>query len=265
MINFLNYILNSNYFDKINPFFARKIFKIFKIFFVETKLNALPKNNYKIIEKNILSDFEKGKLYENNKNKPYMSYSHLLDLVSVMIGKDTFNFYDYGASNLNLYFYLRKNVKNLNYFFYDLKKIRDLLKIYKDNQELGNLQISDNKSFDNYDLVYFGSSLQYLHNYKEEILKFKNNTSYLLISQTPFFENIHSNNENIILKQVNMHPNINYLYSINFTYFIEFMKKNNFRLIDKNLNRVTKFLNFKNFKNNYKNMDMFDLLFKKTK
>ena len=41
------------------------------------------------------------------------------------------------------------------------------------------------------------------------------------------------------------------------------MKRNNFILIDANLNRVTKFLNFKNFKNEYKYTDMYDLLFKK--
>ena len=41
------------------------------------------------------------------------------------------------------------------------------------------------------------------------------------------------------------------------------MKKNNFILVDSNLNRVTKFLNFKNFKNEYKDIDMYDLLFKK--
>ena len=39
------------------------------------------------------------------------------------------------------------------------------------------------------------------------------------------------------------------------------MSNNNFELIDKNFNRVTKFLNFKNFKNKPKNIDMYDLLF----
>ena len=60
-----------------------------------------------------------------------------------------------------------------------------------------------------------------------------------------------------------MHPNINFLYSFNYYLFIDFMKRNNFILIDANLNRVTKFLNFKNFKNEYKYTDMYDLLFKK--
>ena len=43
------------------------------------------------------------------------------------------------------------------------------------------------------------------------------------------------------------------------------MNDNNFNLIDKNLNRVTKFLNFKNLKNEFVNIDMYDLLFIKKK
>ena len=48
---------------------------------------------------------------------------------------------------------------------------------------------------------------------------------------------------------------------INFEKFLKFMNDNNFELIDKNLNRVTKFLNFKNFKKDFINIDMYDLLF----
>lgn len=113
------------------------------------------------------------------------------------------------------------------------------------------------------DLVYFGSSLQYLKNYKQDILKFKNNSEYLIISQSPFFKNKDLDSEFIILKQINMHPNINFLYAFNYYYFIDFMKKNNFVLVNESFNRVTKFLNFKNFKDEYKQIDMYDLFFKK--
>ena len=105
--------------------------------------------------------------------------------------------------------------------------------------------------------------MQYLNNYKDEISRFKNSTEYLLISQTPFFKNDNLENEHIVLKQVNMHPNINFLYSFNYNHFIRFMEHNNFKLINKSHNRVTKFLNFKNFKNEYKELDMYDLFFKK--
>ena len=60
-----------------------------------------------------------------------------------------------------------------------------------------------------------------------------------------------------------MHPNINYLNLFNFNFFLDFMKKNDYQLIERNVNKVTKFLNFKNFdKNKFKDIDMYDLLFK---
>ena len=42
----LNKFLNSKYFDKLPKLLARKLFKIFKIFFVETNLERLPVNNH---------------------------------------------------------------------------------------------------------------------------------------------------------------------------------------------------------------------------
>ena len=172
-----------------------------------------------------------------------------------------FNFFDYGAGNLNLYHYLNKKIKNLNYFFYDQEKIIKILKNDKKIISLNNLKINFDINDNKYDLVYFGSSLQYLQNYEREIFKFKKKTRYLLISQTPFFKNKNFDKKVIILKQINMHPNINYLYAFNYDYFINYMKNNNFKLVEKNFNRVTKFLNFKNFKDGFQNIDMYDLLF----
>ena len=41
------------------------------------------------------------------------------------------------------------------------------------------------------------------------------------------------------------------------------MSENNFELVEKSINKVTKFLNFKNFdRQKYKNINMYDLLFK---
>ena len=263
MISLLNFFYNSNFFDHINPFVAKKIFKIFKIFFVKTKLKTLPPKNYKINESQIVKEFADGKFFEQKENKPYITYTHLLDLMSLMKNKETLNFFDYGAGNLNLFFYLRKNIEILNYFFFDQTEILNLLQDFNKIHNLNKLNICNNQKNDKIDLVYFGSSLQYLNNYKDEISRFKNSAEYLLISQTPFFKNDNLENEHIVLKQVNMHPNINFLYSFNYNYFIRLMENNNFKLINKSHNRVTKFLNFKNFKNEYKELDMYDLFFKK--
>ena len=60
-----------------------------------------------------------------------------------------------------------------------------------------------------------------------------------------------------------MHPEINFLYLFNINYFIRFMEKNSYELVEKNINKVTKFLNFKNFdRKKYKDINMYDLLFK---
>jgi len=104
MISLLNIFYNSNFFDQINPFVARKFFKIFKIFFVKTKLKTLPSKNYKINGSKIVKEFADGKFFEQKENKPYITYTHLLDLMSLMKNKETLNFFDYGAGNLNLFF-----------------------------------------------------------------------------------------------------------------------------------------------------------------
>ena len=60
-----------------------------------------------------------------------------------------------------------------------------------------------------------------------------------------------------------MHPFINYLYLFNFQKFLKFMNENDYDLVERNINNVTKFLNFKNFsKDLYKDINMYDLLFK---
>ena len=46
MYKILNNFYKSNAFDKLPKILARKLFKIFKIFFVETNLERLPKNNH---------------------------------------------------------------------------------------------------------------------------------------------------------------------------------------------------------------------------
>ncbi len=256
----VNSFLRSTFFDKLNSFTAKRIFKIFKVFFVQTDLKYLPEKNYIIDESKTFEEFKAGTRY--SLEKPYITYTHLIDLITVM-NKRSFSFFDYGAGNLNLFFYLNKKFEDINYCFFDQSNIMRLLTTFSKDLNLKNLNINPNITKNKFDLIYFGSSLQYLRNYKEEIIKFKTNADYLLISQTPFFKNKSLKNEFIVLKQVNMHPNINYLYSLNFYLFIDFMKKNNFILVDNNLNRVTKFLNFKNFKNEYKDIDMYDLLFKK--
>ena len=103
-MNFIiNSFFNSVYFNNLNFFIAKKILKIFKIFFIQTSLKDLPNKNYIINENQILKEFEDGKRFLIS--KPYITYSHLIDLMTVM-NRKSLSFFDYGAGNLNLYFYL---------------------------------------------------------------------------------------------------------------------------------------------------------------
>jgi len=260
-MSLLNIFLKSKYFDNLNTFVAKKIFKIFKIFFVETNLQKLPDNNYPTV--NIESDLEKSKLDNKSNLKPYITYAHLPDLLEVLTdNNEKINFVDVGAGNLNLYFYLKRNFQNINYFFRDQKEVENCAKNFIQNEGLKNISVVNIESLEFVNLAYFGSSLQYIRDYKKELKTFFKKSNYILISQSPFFSNDKSD-EKIIVKQLNMHPNINYLYIFNYKIFLNFMVENNYKLIEKNINNVTKFLNFKNFsKNYYTDINMYDLLFK---
>ena len=110
-----------------------------------------------------------------------------------------------------MYYYLNKKFRNLNYFFKDQKFVEEKVRIIANDNKLKNLFVSDPENQSTFDILYFGSTLQYIKNYKEELNKFFSKSKYILISQSPFFQN-DKLKEKIILKQINMHPEINYLY-----------------------------------------------------
>lgn len=263
MKHFLNYFFKSKLFDKTNNFLARKIFKFFKCFFVETNLRFLPKTNHPLNDSNFYKYNEfllKKKI--NNDKIPFISYSHLLDVLGVYsLFKKKISFLDYGAGNLTLYKSFKEKFKNFSYYYYDQLFYQTLVKKIIKKNKLKNLFIFNKKlKYKKFDFVYFGSSIQYLENYKKEISFFFKKAKFIIISQSPFFE--HKIKENIIVKQLNLHPTINYLYFINLKLFIKFLKKNNYHLVNKSYNKVIKFINFKNFNKKYKNLRMYDLIFK---
>ena len=260
-MNLINFFLRSKFFDKINSFLARKIFKLLKIFFIETYLSSLPKINYPL--KNIETDLFNSKKFLNTNSIPYMSYPQLPHLVQIMYEKqNNLTFFDYGAGNLSLYNYLNRKYSGINYYFKDQDIIEKKVAEIINKNRIENLFIGDKKNTSHIDILFFGSSIQYINNYKEELSFFLKRSKYILIAQTPFFQNDELQDK-IVLKQINMHPNINYLYLFNLSSFLKYMSENNFELVEKSINKVTKFLNFKNFdRQKYKNINMYDLLFK---
>ena len=257
----LNVFFKSSLFNKLSKFFGKKLIKYSKYFFVETKLKKLPLNNHplKINYKNEIKNLQN---FQFSKSFiPFVSYSHLIDLLEIYSNyKKNILFFDYGAGNLHLYYLIKNKLKKFKYYYHDQKEYINLVKIIKNKNKLTNLIIAEKKTIKYLDFVYFGSVIQYLQNYKNEIKFFFKKTKYIIIAQSPFFTNYPK--EKIIIKQLNLFPTINYLYFINLDLLVNFMKKNNYILVNKSINKIIKFINFKNIDKKYKNMNMYDLVFK---
>ena len=264
MYNFLNTFLGSNLYNKIPKNLARKIFKIFKIFFVETKLKKLPENNHPTeIEKK-----QQINIINNSSNqfyKPFSTCSYLLEILAIYESLNKkINLLDFGANNIDNYIYLNKYIKNLKYSYHDMPNYNHIIDELISEQRLKNIKVVHDlkKIQETYDFTFFGSSIHYINNYKEILKKFIfKRTKYILISHTPFFKSNHKKRD-IVMKQVNIFPIINYAYLLNYDNFILFMKQNDFELISQNKNNFIKFLNFKNFKN-FNFIEFLDLIFVK--
>jgi len=264
MYKYINNFLLTKFYDNLPTFFSRKIFKIFKIFFVPTALEKMPNNNHPLKinydVQNIIIKKSKESTF-----KPFISYTKLLEILkNYEIKSSCIKFYDFGACNIDLYLYLSKNLKKLNYIYFDQHHNNQIIEKIKNNNNFTKLEIDIDFKLEKkeIDFVYFGSSLQYLKNYKEILMNFiKYKSKHIIVSQTPFYSSNHLSKD-IVIKQVNLHPAINFAYLLNYESFLTFMKNNGYTLQEKNLNRVIKFLNFKNFKKNYQFVDFFDLVFK---
>lgn len=265
MYRYLNALLRSNFFDKLPRFFARRFFKIFKIFFVETKLNSLPENNHPI---NINYELQEKIIKDSSEKffKPFNTCNYLLEILNIFSQyQKEIKFYDFGANNIDNYLYLNKNINNLQYFYHDKPHFNKIIKqIIKENR-LENIFVDEDFALNmsELDFAFFGSSIQYINDYKSVIKKMcKKNPKFFVFSLTTFFDSS-SPSKDKVLKQVNLHPIINYSYLLNYKNFIDFMELNNYKLINKNKNNLIKFLNFKNFEQSYKFIDALDLIFTK--
>jgi len=264
MYNLINNFFLTKFYDNLPRFFSRKLFKVFKIFFVPTSLKELPQNNH---PSKLDMNLQKAIIEESKEDsfKPFISHIKLLEILK-NYEKDNSNirFYDFGPCNIDLYLYLSKKLKKIEYTYFDQPEHNLNIKKIKNDNNFSNLSIDVDFKLEkkNLDFIYFGSSIQYLKNYKETLKEFCNNKpKYIIVSQTPFYSSRNSFKD-VVLKQLNLHPVINFAYLINYDSFLEFMKKNGYVLEEKNLNRVIKFLNFKNFDKSYEFIDFLDLVFK---
>jgi hypothetical protein len=264
MYKIVNIFYKSKCFDLLPKFVARRLFKIFKIFFVETNLNLLPKNNHPTT----LNKEDQIKIIKNSKEifyRPFSTCAHLLETLSVYSKiKKKFTLLDFGANNIDNYIYLNKYLDNWKYIYHDLSQYNDTVSALIKENKWNNIEVLNNLSLSKdspLDFAFFGSSIHYAEGYQEILKKFAiNKSKFLIFSHTPFYIS-DNNDKDKVLKQVNIHPVINYAYLINYNNFIQFMKDNNYKLISQNKNNLIKFLNFKNFNKNFSFIGFLDLTF----
>ena len=122
MYRYLNALLRSNFFDSFPRFFSRRIFKIFKIFFVETKLNSLPENNHPI---NISYELQKRIIKDSSKKfyKPFNTCGYLLEILNIFSQyQKEIKFYDFGANNIDNYLYLKRpHAREILFFLHNFE------------------------------------------------------------------------------------------------------------------------------------------------
>ena len=243
MINKLLNLEIKNFFWLI---LIRKISRIFKIYFVLSDKNYLPKNNHPLHNLNLLFENQYNNFLENkfnfNKDLFHNLKKHFSKHKKIKI-------LDYGGENLDLYLFLKSKFPKISIIVINQKKLNNILKNFLKKKKIKNIQVfSDIKKINHIklDLVYFGSSLQYIKNY-EEVLKllFKKKIKYFWISATSFFYS-KKFNKKIILRQVNLFPYVLYCYSFNYTHISSLFNKYGYKVMNKKINPYKK-INFRNF------------------
>ena len=190
------------------------------------------------------------------------------DLIKILKSKfrptDKFNFLDFGAENVDFFLTFKKEFPRAKYFLTNQKTITKHLKNIKIKYNLKELNIltNSNQIFKNkYEFINFGSSIQYINDYKKLILKIiKVSKKYIFFSGITFFQKKREfNKEFIIVKQVNLIPDILYCLFFDKEKFEKIFTDRYFKTILKRKN-FTK-VNYSNFIN-YRKINYEDIFFK---
>jgi hypothetical protein len=252
----------------IPKFIKRKINKkFFPYYFLTTDYQKLPLLNYVNInnlerQKDLIEKFT-----TNQKQNSFMTcpYLHQLLLMKYQ-ANDNFSFLDIGGEYIDFFLELRKNFKNVKYYIFNLEKITNDFSKLKFDYKYENLNVIThidevfNKKFD---FVNFGSCIQYFDNYEIILKNITENSNQIFFSGTTLFESDEANyKKHLIVKQVNIFPEINYCYFFNKQFFYNFFIKKNFNLIFESKN-ITDNVNFKNFSNLFRNIEYKDFFLKK--
>ena len=241
--------------------------KFFRFYYLPTNLKNLPHLNYKDEE---TFEYQKGLIKKFNvekKQTSFMTYPNLIQLLSTKFNPtDSFKFLDIGGERIDFFLDLKNNFKNVEYFIFNQKTMIEPFNKIKTEFEYKDFNIV-NKIEDifniNFNFVNFGSSIQYFDNYEYLLSRLTNESKYIFFSGTHLYDTTNKEFEkNIIVKQVNLLPKINFLYLLHRKFFFEVFLKKNFELIFENRN-LTDNINYDNFKNYLNNIKYSDFLFKK--
>jgi len=238
----------------------------FKYYFLPTILKDLPENNYP--EKFNYNDQKEliSKFKLQNKQSSFMTCPHLIFLLSTRFkNNQEFSFLDIGGDSIDFYLELKKNFKNVKYYVFNQKNLLDVFMKLKVDFDLENLniisKISEIKN-NKYDFINFGSCIQYFSNYEDFLNNIINLKSrYLFFSGLPnYTSNNNAFKKDMIVKQVNVFPQINYLYFINKSHFYNIFLKKRYILSFEDKNMTDK-INFDNFNNFFEKTDYTDVMF----
>ena len=252
----------------IQKFIIKKINrKIFKIYFLPTKKSELPSLNY-IHKENLEYQIKLiQKFSKTGKQGSSMTCPHLIQLMLLNFDmKEKISFLDFGGEKIDFFLNLQKNFLNLEYFFFNQKPINELFKKIKLQFNYDKLHIIENFSEiykQKFDFLNFGSTIQYVDNYEEILSKLSINNRFIFFSGTHLYDaDGEKFDKNIIVKQVNILPQINHLYFFNRKKFYEILTKKNFELVFEEKN-LTDRIRYNNFNSYLKNIEYSDFLFKK--
>ena len=263
MLEIINKFFLSSFFNSLPFFFQRKIRKIFySSYFCITSKNKLPKTNY---QSNFTVKYQKY-ILDNFCTKNYISKNSFKSLKSLLnkLKLNKVHFFDFGAGDINTYLEI-KNRKKFKYFYYDLLNKRKVINRIISVNNLKNIKVINNpleKSL-NFNFAFFGSSIGYYENYDKILKKIISvKCKYILFSGVILFENKNIRKNTIILKQLNVLPNINYVLMFKKQNFINLFTKNGYKLVFAKKNQFKK-IHFKNLFFFSKKISYVDIFFKK--
>jgi len=246
---------------------ARSIIKKIKINYIFTDLKKLPPNNYPT---NINKEFHQKNISTFLKTKVPNSYCSGIYLKSYLTllfkKKSKIRLLDFGGENIDLYLYIKNYFSNIRYDIVNQKEISANLNYFKEYYSLNSLNIFNQiPNLNNkYNFIFMGSVIQYIKNWEIILRKLiDNNAEYIYITGlVNFHSNYSSFKKEIIAKQINSFPNINFLYFINEKFLIQLFNKSNYQLIFKEKNFDSN-LGFLGFEEKILNIEYSDYLFKK--